>query len=105
MLTIKHRIKIVCLVATFVYVIPTYIYIYIYTFLQRDICIDIQYLLTVEYRIQIVCLVATFIGIGDVEGDGASILYITKQNANHFVPLLNVDAVEDDEPGPVQQFL
>ena len=103
MLTIKHRIKIVCLVATFVYVIPTYIYIY--TFLQRDICIDIQYLLTVEYRIQIVCLVATFIGICDVERNGASILYITRQNADHFVPLLNVDAVEDDEPGPVQQFL
>ena len=82
-----------------------YPHIYIYTFLQRDICIDIQYLLTVEYRIQIVCLVATFIGIGDVEGNGASILYITRQNANHFVPLLSVDAVEDDEPGPVQQFL
>ena len=82
-----------------------HIYIYIYTFLQRDICIDIQYLLTVEYRIQIVCLVATFVGIGDVEGADASILYITRQNANHIVPLLRVDAVEDDEPGPVQQFL
>ena len=47
---------------------------------------------------RIVCIDATFIGNGDVEGNGASILYIARQNANQFVPLLRVDAVEADGP-------
>ena len=37
-----------------------------------------------------------FIGNGDVEGNGSIILYIARQNANHFVPLLRRNAVDDD---------
>ena len=45
---------------------------------------------------KIICVDANFIGNGDVEGEGATILYIARQNANHFVPLLSVAAVDDD---------
>ena len=41
---------------------------------------------------QIICVDAMFIGNGDVEGNGARILYMARQNANHFVPLLKRSA-------------
>mgnify|MGYP006899618366 CR=1 FL=1 len=47
---------------------------------------------------QIVCVDATFIGNGDVEGVGAQILYIARQNANHFVPLIRAEILEESEP-------
>ena len=37
---------------------------------------------------RIVCVDMMFIGSGDVEGDGPISIYIARQNANHFVPLL-----------------
>ena len=36
---------------------------------------------------KIICIDAMYIGNGDVEGDGANIIYIARQDANHFVPL------------------
>ena len=48
---------------------------------------------------KIVCVDVMFIGNGDVEGNGATVLYIARQNANHFVPLLRrTVADEDDAP-------
>ena len=46
---------------------------------------------------KIVCLDAMFIGNGDVEGTGAISLYIARQNANHFVPLLRPDTFDSDD--------
>ena len=46
---------------------------------------------------KIVCVDATYIGNGDVEGDGAIVLYIARQNANHFVPLVSVNDDDVDE--------
>ena len=37
-----------------------------------------------------------YIGNGDVEGNGASTLYIARQDASHFVPLLRRNLVVDD---------
>ena len=37
---------------------------------------------------KIICVDAMFIGNGDVEGNGSRTLYIARQNADHFVPLL-----------------
>ena len=45
---------------------------------------------------KIICVDANFIGNGDVEGNGATILYIARQNANHFVPLLPAAFLEDE---------
>ena len=46
---------------------------------------------------KIVCVDVTFIGHGDTEGTGANILYIARQNANHFVPLVRSDVMGDDD--------
>ena len=43
---------------------------------------------------KIICVDAMFIGNGDVEGNGSRILYIARQNANHFVPLLRRAATD-----------
>ena len=45
-----------------------------------------------------VCVDATFIGNGDVKGNGARTLYIARQNANHFVPVLNAASVDEGKP-------
>ena len=37
---------------------------------------------------RIICVDAMFVGNGDVEGNGSHTLYIARQNADHFVPLL-----------------
>ena len=50
---------------------------------------------------KVVCVDAQFIGNGDVEGNGVNILYIARQNANHFVPLLRRNAGEDDNSASV----
>ena len=57
--------------------------------------------LAITYKI--VCVDVAWIGHGDVENEkGLKTLYIARQNANHFVPLLSVDAVEEDA---ARQFL
>ena len=43
---------------------------------------------------KIICVDAMFIGNGDVEGNGSRILYIARQNTNHFVPLLRRAATD-----------
>ena len=45
----------------------------------------------------IICIDAMFIGNGDVEGNGNCILYIARQNANHFVPLVKCTALGDNK--------
>ena len=45
---------------------------------------------------KIVCVDAMFIGNGDVEGNGPRPLYIARQNANHFVPLLSRNTGNND---------
>ena len=45
---------------------------------------------------KIVCVDAMFIGNGDVEGNGSTPLYIARQNANHFVPLLSRNTANND---------
>ena len=51
--------------------------------------------LAITYKI--VCVDVAWIGHGDVENEeGLKTLYIARQNANHFVPLLSVDALEGD---------
>ena len=52
---------------------------------------------------KIVCVDVAWVGHGDVENEeGFKTLYIARQNANHFVPLLRVAALEEDA---ARQFL
>ena len=46
---------------------------------------------------QIVWGEAMFIGHGDVEGNGSTVLYIARQDANHFVPLLRRIVADEDD--------
>jgi len=46
---------------------------------------------------KIVCVDVMFIGNGDVEGNGATVLYIARQNGNHFVPLLRHSVADEDD--------
>ena len=46
---------------------------------------------------KIICIDAMFIGNGDVEGNGSRCLYIARQNANHFVPLLMSSTENHDD--------
>ena len=57
----------------------------------RDVISGLAYVIgldTVPSAYKIICVDSMFIGNGDVEGNGSSTLYIARQNANHFVPLL-----------------
>ena len=68
----------------------------------RDVILGFAHVIGEEFlpsTYKIVCVDATFIGNGDVEGNGARTLYIARQSANHFVPLLNAAPV--DEGGPI----
>ena len=50
----------------------------------------------------VICVDVLYLENGDVEGDGSERLYIARQNANHFVPLLPF-IVEADELRAVAQ--
>lgn len=42
---------------------------------------------------RVVCVDCSYIGNGDVQGVGPQTLFIARQNANHFVPLVHASAV------------